>query len=169
MKTIAPLIAGLALALATAAPSRAERKRQSPHETVSGTIGGKKVTVTYGRPFKKGREIFGGLVPWGKVWRLGADEATTLDTDGEITIGSLKVPKGSYTIYAIPGEKEWTLIVNKKVGTWGAFDYDQKLDVGRVAMTVGIPPSPADQLTIALAPGALTVSWDKTVASVPIH
>jgi hypothetical protein len=162
----------LALAL-VAARLKAEGKRASPHEQVSATVGGKKLTIEYGRPYKKGRDIFGALVPWGEVWRTGADEATTLTCDGDVTIGSLKVPKGSYALFTVPGAKDWQLIVNKQAKQWGAFKYDAKNDLGRTPLKVSAAASPVEQLTIALQPAGdkaltLAISWDKVVASVAI-
>jgi len=167
----------LALAAATAvlaavAVGRADKGRASPHEEVSATVGGKKLTISYGRPYKKGREIFGGLVPWGQVWRTGADEATTLTVDGDVTIGSLKVPKGSYALFTVPGPKEWQLIVNKNPKQWGAFRYDAKDDLGKTTMKVAAAPAPVEQLTISIEPagkqGTLKIAWDKTVATAAI-
>ena len=132
---------------------------------------GRKVTVSYGRPFKKGRVIFGGLVPYDQVWRTGADEATTLTTDGELTIGTLRVPKGTYALFTVPGKSAWTLVVNKKAKQWGAFSYDPKDDLGRVPMQVTTSPAPVEQLTIELLQAgdrkaSLKLSWDKLVATV---
>lgn len=151
----------------------AEEKRASPHEQTTLTLGGKKITVEYGRPFKKGRDIFGGLVPWDQVWRTGADEATTLATDADIVIGSLKVPKGKYSLFTMPvGKgKEWTLIVNKEFDQWGAYKYDRTKDLGRTSLKVDAAPASTEQLTIALeAQGdqksaTFKIIWDKTVAS----
>src|SRR4051812_41493206 len=81
--------------------SRAEKERASPHADVNATVAGKKITISYGRPYKKGRAIWGGLVPWDQIWRTGADEATTLTTDGDLTLGTLKVPKGSYALFTL--------------------------------------------------------------------
>jgi hypothetical protein len=153
-----------------ATPARAERK--SPHEQASATLAGKKVTIDYGRPYKKGRAIFGGLVPLEKVWRTGADEATVLTTPVDLMIGSLRVPAGSYALFTIPGAKQWTLVVNKVAKQWGAFSYDAKQDLGRVPMTVAAAAT-VEQFTIALAPAGdkkltLTLSWDTTTASVPV-
>lgn len=148
--------------------------RASPHEQVSVVLGGKKVTIDYGRPFKKGREIFGKLVPFGQVWRTGADEATVLTSDGNLTLGDLKVAKGTYTLFTQPGEKDWLLIVNKAAKQWGAYSYDPKQDVGRAKMTVSTSAKPVEQFTIAIeAQGTgktatLKLSWDTTVASLPI-
>src|SRR5437870_13144489 len=113
-----------------------DKKRVSPHAEVSAALAGKKITVTYGRPYVKGRAIFGGLVPWGEVWRTGADEASTFTTEADVVIGGLKVPKGEYSLFTIPTEKQWTLVLNKTAKQWGAFKYDAKEDLGRVPMTV---------------------------------
>lgn len=148
-------------------------KRVSPHEQTFATIGGKKITIEYGRPYKKGRVIFGGLVPWGQVWRTGADEATMLTTEGYLMIGNVHVPAGSYSLFTIPNEKEWTLVINKVAKQWGAYNYDQKQDLGRTAMKVAAGAAPVEQLSIAIESqgerkGTLKVTWDKTVATAPI-
>jgi hypothetical protein len=158
--------------LALAATARSEEKRASPHADVTATLAGKKLTVSYGRPYVKGRAIFGGLVPWGEVWRTGADEATTFTTEADVVIGGLKVPKGEYALFTIPTEKQWTLVLNKTAKQWGAFKYDVAEDLGRAPMTVATAAKPVEQLTIALVPSGkqltLKLSWDKTVASVVI-
>jgi Protein of unknown function (DUF2911) len=167
---IASVALVLTFVLSTSAGG-ADEKRVSPHEQVSATVGGKKVTVQYGRPYKKGRPIFGGLVPYDQVWRTGADEATTLTTDGELTIGTLRVPKGSYALFTVPGKSAWTLIVNKTAKQWGAFSYDAKEDLGRVPLKLGASAAPVEQFTIELSPAGdhkaiLKLSWDKVVATV---
>lgn len=166
------LVAGLVVAAVSAA-ARADEKRASPHDRASAAIGGTKVTIEYGRPYKKGRAIFGGLVPYGQVWRTGADEATVLTTDGDLTIGTLRVPKGSYALFTLPSKNEWTLIVNKTAKQWGAFSYSAKDDLGRVPMKVGATATPVEQLTIDVQPAGdrkatLKLSWDTLVASVPL-
>jgi Protein of unknown function (DUF2911) len=150
-----------------------EKKRVSPHEKAQAVIAGKKVTIEYGRPYKKGRPIFGGLVPYDQVWRTGADEATTLTTEGDLMIGTLRVPKGSYALFTVPGPNAWTLVVNKTAQQWGAFKYDAKEDLGRVPMKLGANAALVEQLTIALDPAGprkaiLKLSWDKLIASVPL-
>ena len=157
---------GVALALGPA----------SPHEKVETTVGGKKITIEYGRPYKKNRVIFGGLVPYGKVWRLGADERTLLTLEGDVMLGSLHVPAGSYSLWAVPGEKEWSLVVNKQAKGWGAdWDYETKIkpeEFGRAPMKLA-PAPPTEQLTIQFVPGAgkkakMTIVWDTTQASIEI-
>lgn len=162
------------LTLGAAAVSRADKERASPHAEVAGTVAGKKITISYGRPYKKGRDIWGGLVPWDKVWRTGADEATTLTTDGDIKIGTLAVPKGSYALFTIPSQKKaWQLIVNKNAKQWGAFKYDAKEDLGKTDMKTGSGAEPVEQFTITIEPNGpkkatLKLAWDDVVATVPI-
>src|SRR6266496_1925585 len=110
----------------------AAQQRKSPHEQTSLNVGAAKITITYGRPYMRGRKIFGGLEAYGKVWRTGADEATTLETSADVDIAGLKVPKGTYALFPIPGENGWKLIVNKTAKQWGAFDYKEADDLGRV-------------------------------------
>ena len=150
-----------------------ERPRASPHETVELTLNGKKVIVTYGRPYMKGRKVVGGsLVPYEKVWRTGADEATVLTTEADLMIGNLAVPKGSYAVFTLPSESGWKLIVNKVDKQFGAFDYDEKQDLGRVDMKVGKTSAPVEQFTITLAKagsgGVMKLEWENTSASVDI-
>ena len=171
MKAIALAAASIA-ALSLAGPARAERQRASPHADVTATLAGKKLTVSYGRPYMKGRAIFGGLVPWDQVWRTGADEATTFTTEADVVSGGLKVPRGEYALFTIPTEKQWTLVVNKTAKQWGAFKYDAAQDLGRVPMTVTTGARPVEQFTIEMVPAGkqltLKLSWDKTVATVAI-
>lgn len=171
MKAIAIAAASIA-ALSLAGPARAEKQRASPHADATATLAGKQLTVSYGRPFMKGRAIFGGLVPWGQVWRTGADEATTFTTEADVVVGGLKVPRGEYSLFTIPAEKQWTLVLNKTAKQWGAFKYDAAQDLGRVPMTVTTATRPVEQFTIEMVPAGkqltLRLSWDKTVATVTI-
>lgn len=160
----------LSLAVSLLAPHiQAQDKRASPHETITGKVNGKTVTIAYGRPSLKGRKAVGGtLAPFGKVWRTGADEATVLTTDADLQVGTLTVPKGSYTLFTIPGEKEWTLIVNKKAKQWGAFEYKEAEDLGRTPMKVRALTTPVEQFTIAVRDNQLVMSWENTEASVAL-
>ena len=171
MKAIALTAASIA-ALSLAGSAQAERERASPHADVTATLAGKKITISYGRPLMKGRAIFGGLVPWDKVWRTGADEATTFTTEADLVIGGLKVPKGEYALFTIPTEKQWTLVVNKTAKQWGAFKYDAAQDLGRAPMAVAASTKPVEQFTIEMTPAGkqllLKLAWDKTVATIAI-
>ena len=172
MKNVVSVALGFGL-LAGAFAAQAQAPKASPHETVSAVINGKSVRIEYGRPSVKGRDVWSGsLAPLGKVWRTGADEATTLVCEGDLMLGSLHVPAGAYTLFTIPGEGEWTLIVNKVAKQWGAFKYDEKMDLGRVKMKVAKTAAPVEQFTIALdakgAMGTLKLSWANVEASVHV-
>jgi hypothetical protein len=136
-------------------------------------LGEANITVTYGRPYKKGREIYGGLVPYDEVWRTGADEATTLETDRDLMLGALHVPAGKYALFTIPGASMWTLIVNKVSDQWGAFSYDEAEDLGRVQMSVSETAEMMEQLTIGIEAGegtngTLSIDWDMTSATLSL-
>lgn len=146
----------------------------SPRDSVVQTVGDARVVVDYGRPSKRRRkEIFGALVPYGVIWRTGANEATHLRTDRDVMIGTLAVPRGTYTLWTIPEREQWTLIVSRQTGQWGT-EYDSTQDLGRVVMSVATLHEPLEQFTIAIEPvkngsGVLNMSWDTTQASVPIR
>jgi len=155
------------LACAAKAPAQV-----SPPATATVAISGKKLTISYSAPSMRGRKIMGALVPYGRWWRTGADSATTFQTEADLDIGGLKVPKGAYTIYTLPGAKEWLLIVNKQVGQFGT-EYDQKQDLGRVKMTLAQTPAPVERFKIELLStggnkGLLKMTWERTDVSVPI-
>jgi hypothetical protein len=177
MRTLSISALALGLLVAGALTTlEAQRQRVSPRETVSATIGGKKVTIEYSRPYVKGREVWdanGSLAPFGKVWRTGADEATTITTEGDLMLGSLHVPAGTYALFTIPGESEWTLIVNKTAKQWGAFKYDANEDLGRVKMKAAKQDASTEQFTIELSAaggsnGVLKMTWEKLSASIPV-
>ncbi len=133
---------------------------------------GKTLTIDYSSPRAKGRKIFGDLVPYGEVWRTGANEATTFVTTANLSVGGKDVPAGSYTIFTVPNADKWTLIVNKKTGEWGIpYKYEGD-ELARVDMKVSSTPSPVENFTIALASMggscALNISWENTQASVNI-
>ena len=133
---------------------------------------GKTVTINYSRPSMKGREIFGGLVPYGQVWRTGANAATSLKTDVDLTIGGASVPAGGYTLYTIPNQIGWKLIINRETGQWGT-KYEDGQDLARVDMKVSKNTSPTEQFTISLdktGPTAATLKldWANTTASVNV-
>jgi hypothetical protein len=162
------VVIGLLTAVVVAGSLYAQRA--SPHETVNATVDGAKISITYGRPFAKGRKIVGGLVPYGQVWRTGADEATTLVTDKMLMFGSAHVMPGTYTLYTLPGEGSWQLIINRQTGQWGT-EYSQQQDLARVPMKVGKTSSPVEQFTIAIedtpSGGELRLSWENTQATLP--
>jgi hypothetical protein len=166
MIMLPPRVFALCLLLLAAqlAPD-AQTGRVSPHETVSAAVDGARISVTYGRPYMKGRKIMGGLVPYGFVWRTGADEATTLVSDKPLRFGSVTVPAGTHTLFTLPRAGQWTLIINRQTGQTG-LEYDEEQDLGRVAMTIGQTAAPVEQLTMLIqdtpAGGALVLRWERT-------
>lgn len=171
MRRVGVSLAAIAV-MAFMNPVEAQQKRASPHETATATIEGAKVEVTYGRPYKKGRTTWGGqLVPTGKVWRLGADEATTLKTDKALQFGDLTVPAGEHTLFLhYAGEDSAQLVVNKQTGQWGTA-YDEKQDLGRVPLKREKATEPVEQLTIAVEPqtggGIFKITWDNATYAAP--
>jgi Protein of unknown function (DUF2911) len=143
----------------------------SPPARTNVTINGKKLTIAYSSPLIRGRKIMGGLVPYGRWWRTGADNATTFQTEADLDLGGLKVPKGIYTIYTLPGATEWQLIINKQTGQWGT-EYNQRQDLGRVKMNLAQTPGLVDSFKIELLAtggnkGLLKLTWERTEVSVP--
>lgn len=172
----------VAAALVGALPLSAQPKRISPHETISTVIGdrrtGNRITIIYGRPYTKDpktgepRKIWGGLVPWGKAYRLGADEATLLITQQPIVIGATTIPAGAYTLYAVPVENGPSkLAFSTNLGKWG-IPVDETHDLVRVDLQKDPLDKPVDQLTLAIennpaGGGVLKIMWESTQFSVP--
>jgi hypothetical protein len=186
MKTLNAIVTA-AVIVASALPALAQQKKfnssggNSPHETTSTVIGdrrtGCRVTVTYGRPLSKERKIWGGaddkaLVPNGKPWRLGADEATLLVTQQPLQFGELTVPAGAYTLYLVPDENGGKLAISSKIGGWG-IPVDTEHDLGRVDLKKDAAQSPVEELTISIAKnsdgtgGTIKVAWDTAEFSAP--
>jgi hypothetical protein len=169
--------AGLLLVAATL--SAQQTPPASPAATESATLGGKAITITYSSPGVKGRvgHIFtkDGLIshnPGYPVWRAGANAATKLHTEADLTIGDLAVPAGDYTLFVdISDPDNWTLIVNKQVGQWG-LSYDKSQDLGRVPMKMEKPPALVENLKYAIKAsgneGTLSLLWENLCGSVPI-
>jgi len=154
---------------------KTQTKKASPEETVNFQDGDLKMSVFYCRPFKKEREIFGGLVPYGEVWRTGANEASTFTTSQEINFGGEFLKAGTYTLWTIPGEDEWSVILNSKMYDWGV-DFSSKalreaeFDVVKVNVpTWPVPTGVIEQFTIRFGDnGFLILEWDETRVEVPI-
>jgi hypothetical protein len=129
------------------------------------------MTVNYGRPSKRGRKIFGGVVPYDQVWRTGANAATAFTTDAPLQIGGTTVPAGSYTLFTLPSRSGWKLIINKQTGQWGT-EYHSDQDLARVNLSARALAEPVEQFTIGVEPsgsgGVLKMTWDDTELSVPI-
>jgi hypothetical protein len=143
----------------------------SPPAKASVTVAGKQITVDYFAPSMRGRRIMGGLVPYNEVWCTGANVATGLTTEADLQIGSLKLPKGTYSIWTLPTQKEWTLIVNKQHGQHH-LDYEPERDFGRTKMNLKSLSSPVEVMKIELVStgaktGTLGVIWETTEAWIP--
>jgi hypothetical protein len=163
----------LMISIFAAAQGQSDKsKRPSPPGTATTTLNGKKVTVDYSRPSAKGRKIVGGLVPYDKVWRTGANEATMLTTETDLDVGGTNVPAGKYTLWTLPSEGGWKLIVNKQTGQWGT-EYDQSQDFARIDMQKSQTQQPVEQFTISFSPkgndaAELVLDWENTRLSVPV-
>ena len=178
MKLFKATAAVAAMLVLAAAPLQAQQKRASPHETVSAVIDGSRVTVTYGRPFSKDpksgsvRKIWGGLVPFGKAWRMGSDEATSLITQQPLMFGETALPAGAYTLYLVPNEDGTAkLAFSSGLGGWGV-PVNEKADVIRVNAVKSDSAADAEQFTMTVEKGpagggVIKLSWEKTTYTVP--
>lgn len=141
----------------------------SPRDSVKVAAGGANLYVDYGRPGKRGRPVFGGIVPFGEVWRTGANAATQFRTDKDLDFNGVTVPAGFYTLWTVPSPTGWKLIVNSQTGQWGT-EHDASKDLYTIDMAVGSAPEAAERFTIAIEPsgdgGTLKMTWDTTQASV---
>ncbi len=157
------LLCALALVL-IALPVLAERaddaNRKSKNGKTEGVIDGVKITLEYGRPNVKDRKVWGGLVPFGKVWRTGADEASTISFSADVTIGGQKLAAGTYGLFTVPGESEWQFVFNSVADQWGAFSYDAGKDVLRVKAK----PRAADHvesMELVIEGSSVVLRWEK--------
>jgi hypothetical protein len=132
------------------------------------------IKIHYGSPRMRGRDIFGGLVPYGEVWRLGANEATEMTITKNIVLGGKQIPAGTYSLVAIPEEDKWTLVVNRSIGQWGAFSYSPETDLVRIEVPVEQAGQPHEAFTMNLVKNEgekdarLVMVWDRTQVTVPI-
>jgi hypothetical protein len=147
-------------------PAKSSAPLASEAATASATVGGVTVDIHYNTPHMRGRTIMGGLVPYGKVWRTGANPATTLITSGPLMFGTLLVPGGTHTLYTLPGADAWQLIVNNETGQWGT-EYKPEMDLGRVAMKAAPMTTPQEVMSLTLEhvtanSAELHVRWETT-------
>ena len=173
---VALLLGAMTVSAHAQEPSSANdtgKKLPSPPAQASVTLDGKLITIDYNTPFMRGRKIMGGLVPYDKVWRTGANPATTLKTAVDLKIGDLTVPAGTYTIYSLPSETTWKLIINKQTKQWGTV-YNEDQDLGRIDMMKGATPSaPVEQFAIKFEKTTgkrtqLHLIWENTDVFVPV-
>jgi hypothetical protein len=174
-KMLTWILAGIVVAGLTLQGAEARRKtdnKLSPSASTGMKLGGHAITIEYNAPSARGRKVEGGLIPYGKAWRTGADAATTLSTEADLMIDDLRVPKGTYTIYTLANPDGWLLIVNKQTGQWGTV-YNDSQDLGRLPLKLTALDAPVEKFQITLketdaASGVLQMSWGKTEASAPI-
>ncbi len=178
IRTIPLSLATLAVLSLCVTNLQAQQQRASPHETTSLVIDGNRVTLVYGRPYTKSpkngemRKIWGGLVPFGKVWRLGADEATLLITQNPLTLAGTDIPAGAYTLFLLPAEDgSAKLIISKQLGQWG-LQYDEKQDLARIDLKKAPLDTAVDQFTMGIEKnqgggGVIKMKWENTEYDVP--
>ncbi|MFC5408758.1 DUF2911 domain-containing protein [Larkinella bovis] len=140
-------------------------KRPSPPAQAKQTVGGKTITIDYSQPSVKGRSVWdpaGKVAPMGQVWRTGANETTSIEVSDDVKVEGKPLPKGKYALFTIPGEKDWTIIVNKTI-KWGAFSYKQDEDVLRVTVPAKKAPGFQEKFNIAISPqGVVSLVWADT-------
>lgn len=169
MKRIAILMFVFALFKLSPAAAQEDKKPLSPKETVKAKVGAANVEIVYCRPSSRGRTMIGGNEPYGKVWRTGANEATTIEFDKAVKIEGKELPAGKYALFTIPNEKEWTIIFNKDAKQWGAYTYKEASDVLRVNVPVTKPKSFVETFTISAQGNKITLAWENSEASFKVQ
>jgi hypothetical protein len=137
-------------------------KRPSPPAKAEGIVDGAKIVVDYSKPSAKGRKMLGGIEPFGKVWRTGANEATTFEVDKNVKIEGKELPKGKYSLFTIPGETEWTIIFNKTIEQWGAYEYKEAEDALRVTVKPGKSDKFVETFSISVEGNKVLLRWENT-------
>ncbi len=156
------LVLFFAFSLAETAVAQGDKsKRPSPPKTAKASVSGVDVVIDYSAPSVKGRKIFGGLEPYGKVWRTGANEATTFSVSKDVTVNGETLPAGKYALFTIPTEGDWTVIFNKKSNQWGAYSYDANDDALRLTVTPKKSKDVQEQLMFAVGDdGKVQFGWE---------
>ena len=174
MKTISSLNIRLVLLIALISVSgiamaqENPATRVSPPATATGKVGNATITINYGSPSVKGRKIWGDLVPYDKVWRAGANEATTFETDKDIKVEGKVLKAGKYGFFTIPGEKEWVIIFNKTPDQWGAFKYDEAQDALRVKVKPVKSATMNERLLYTVNNNGISLLWENLEVPVSI-
>lgn len=158
----------------SASAPKIEFPAASPASTVKQRVGLTDIEVSYSRPGIKGRTIFGGLVPYGQVWRTGANTATTISFSTPVKLNGTTVPAGNYELFTIPGKSEWTVIIHKATAAWGAYSYDQKNDLARVTAKPSVLATPVETFEIGFndlrdETATLVLTWEKVRVAVKIE
>ncbi len=167
------LVFAIVFGLSVSAYAQFTLPSASPRQKVEQQFSISKITLDYGRPGVKGRKIFGDLVPYGKVWRAGANSSTKITFEQSVNFGGKVVPAGTYGLFINPTEKEWKIILNKDSQQWGAYEYDAKLDVIDITVPIQKLSQKSEWFTIAFEPkdehsASLIFSWDDVKAEVAL-
>ena len=148
-------------------------QKKSPPMSATGSVGTATITINYSSPSVKGRKIWGELVPYNKVWRAGANEATTFETSSDIKVGGKALAKGKYSVYMTPGENEWEVIFNKEVGQWGITRGGETTrNAEKDAFTLKVKPTKGDfkeSLEYKVNPGGFSLAWENLQVSIPVQ
>ena len=158
---------GLSL-ISTLGMSQTDATRPSPPAEAKGSVAGAQLSIHYSSPSVKGRVIWGDLVPYGKVWRTGANEATVFETDKDIYIDGKKLPAGKCGMFTIPGETKWTFIFNSVWDQWGAYKYEESKDVIRVEATAKKSPVFNEQMRFEISENMVILSWENVSVSLDV-
>lgn len=161
-------VAAVMLFISLCASAQENKPLASPADSVSGKVGKANITIKYGSPSVRERKIWGSLVPYGQVWRAGANKATTFTTDKAIKVEGQTLAAGTYSFFTIPTESEWTIIFNKTADQWGAYKYDEKEDALRVKVKPVKAPAMSERLTYALNSNGITLTWENVTVPVKI-
>jgi hypothetical protein len=177
VKTVTRRVTGLDFdsrtkAWAAQEAARGRAGRMSPADTLRAVVGAASIDIVYGRPFKRGRDVWGTVVEWNKWWRTGANAATTLTTSADLAFGSTVVPAGKYTLWSLPSPAGTKLIINTQTGQWGT-EYDASKDLARLDMMQTTLARPVEQFTFSIVPqggaGVLKFAWDNREFSIPFR
>jgi hypothetical protein len=157
--------------LTTVDVSAQDKKPLSPQETVKGVVDGSNVEIVYCRPSARGRKMLGGVEPYGKVWRTGANAATTISFDKDVTVEGKALPAGKYALFTIPNENEWVIIFNKKYDTWGAYDYEKNKgeDALQVTVKAGKAKAFVETFTMGIEKNQVNLQWENTAVSFQVR
>ncbi|GAA3961189.1 DUF2911 domain-containing protein [Mucilaginibacter dorajii] len=170
IKNVFLLLAAVILSASAYSQTQTPKPRVSLPDSVTGRFGDATIAIHYSRPSVKGRIIWGGLVPYDKVWRAGANEATTFETDKDLKIGDELLPAGKYGFFLMPKENtQWVAVFNKVPKQWGAFKYDETQDQLRVNVTTASLNNPQEVLIYKITPKGFSLDWDKLSVFIPVQ
>lgn len=174
MKAVQQFIGVLCLLTPLFTYAQIETPAPSPTAEIEQMVGLTEVEIEYSRPGMKGREIFGSLVPYGEVWRTGANACTKITVSDDVNIGGVEVPEGKYSIMTMPGKDEWTIMISKKLEMWGAGDYEESMDLGRFTVEPTMLKDEVETFTIdfshlTMTGAMINMSWENTQVSFPIE